>query len=343
MTEPTAPEPTDEWYPRSVRAEDLGLPHEPRVNLRGVLLTLGVLVSVGLVVFVLLGPTGVLPRGDVWPRPAVAVGTLDGHDVAVLAYDLPGTDAVVAYDTVTGERLWKRPAEWQARPLAAGTEHAIVRDDQQLRILDLRDGSTVAEGADVAGLDLPHGELNWWEDGDAADPQEGVVYVSTHDGFPETRPDLVRAVPFDGTAAAPLTPGQAERWGCYVESVDAGAPADVSDPAVLVDDATGVVVPDVCALEWPRSADGELAPATGLVATVTPADTGLSHLVLRDGDTEVYRLDQVDHVAVARTTPSGGAVIVVQVREPALFGLTSRALGVLVLVSPEGVVTQTQL
>jgi len=353
----------------------------------------GVLAVLGIVAYLLAAPlSGLFGSGSVWPRTAVAVGTLDGHDVAVVAYDLLGDAEVAAYDTVTGERLWHRDAGWQPRPLGAGTAHVIVRDDQQLSILDLRDGAVVVEGADIAGLDLPHGELNWWEEGDVVDPAEGVVYVSTHDGFPETRPDLVRALPLGGTEAVPLTERQAKRWGCYIESADAhadrtpepvpgvtvggvervlsvpaGKPAGTprrqllvdgvprgmvyplgSRPAgVLTSTASGTVARDVCDIEWPGSADAVLAPDSGVVAAVVGMDveSRLSRIVLLDADTGVerHRVDDVREVTAARTTPSGGAVLLVEIESSRLFGLTSGAGARLVLVSPVGEVTEVSL
>lgn len=358
-------------------------------HLRGLLPVLGVLALVTGVAFLAIGPfRGGFGSDLVWPRASVAFGTLDGHDVAVVAYDTLGESEVAAYDTVTGERLWRRAAGWQPRPLGAGAEHVIVWDDQQLRVLDLRDGSVVAEGTDVPGLDLPHGELNWWQDGDAVDPAEGVVYVSTHDGFPEERPDLVRAVPLDGSAAAPLTPRQVRRWECYVESVDAVAepgaepapgvtvggvayevlappgrpegtprrqlrvdgeprgavyPLGVHRAGVLTSSASGVVVPGVCDIEWPRSATVPLAPGSGVIAALVGADVEdtLSHLVLLDARTgaELHRVEGVTEVAVARTTPSGGALILVEARKPAPLGLLNHTDARLVLVSPDGEVT----
>lgn len=358
-------------------------------TVRGVLRALCLLVVLGLAAFLAFGPfRGGFGSDLVWPRTSVAIGTLDGHDVAVVAYDTLGDSEVAAYDTVTGERLWRRPTGWQPRPLAAGEEHAVVRDDQQLRILDLRDGSVVVEGADVAGLDLPHGELNRWQDGDAVDPAESAAYVSVHDGFPEERPDLMRAVPVDGTTARPLTPRQERRWGCYVESADAvveqdlepspattsggvtyemsappGKPAGTPRRQLLVDgvprgavypvgvqraglltgSAAGVVAPDVCAVPWPRSGAAALAPDSGVVAALVGMDveSTLSRLVLLDPGTgaELHRVDGVTRVATARTTPSGGAVIVVEARKPFPLGVLNHTDARLVLVSPDGVVT----
>ncbi|MFC7877016.1 hypothetical protein [Isoptericola sp. NPDC057391] len=371
--------------------EEVVLTRERVVNARGLLATLGVLALGAGVAFLVFGPfRGGLGGDLVWPRPSIAFGTLDGHDVAVVAYDTLGESEVAAYDTATGERLWRRAAGWRPRPLGAGDEHVVVWDDQRLRVLDLRHGSVVAEGDDVAGLDLPHGELNWWQDGDAVDPTEGVVYVSVHDGFPEERPDLVRAVPLDGTTAAPLTPRQAERWGCYVGSADAASdpsvepatgvtlggvtyellapvgrpagtpqrqlrvdgeprgavyPLGVHRAGVLTSSASGLVVPDVCDVGRPRSAATPLAPGSGVIAALVGADVEdpSSRLVLLDAGTgaERHRVERVVEVAVARTTPSGGAVIVVETRQPGLLGLMARTDARLVLISPDGAVTET--
>ncbi|GGM38161.1 hypothetical protein ACFQBY_00310 [Promicromonospora citrea] len=332
--------------PRVVRPEDLGLPRERAVNARGVLGALGTLAVLAVVV-VLVG--SVLTVRDVEPGYALAVGERDGREVVVVPSEHgAGASFVAAYDTTTGERLWRHRTGYRPWPLAAGTEHVILRDDDQLVVLDLADGSVVAEGDAVPGLDLPHGELNFWVGGDAVDPVEGVVYVSVHDGFPEERPDLVRALPVDGPpTAAPLTGRQAERWSCYVATADAGRPdgAPVVD-GVVREGAAGVVVPDVCDRDPARAVDDELAPGSGVVATMTPerGAYGRSELVLTTADgAALHRVDDVSDVAAARTTPSGGAVLLVRTQLSALFGLTTRYDAVLVLVSPGGEVTEVGL
>jgi len=332
--------------PRVLRPEDLGLPREPAVNARGVLGTLGTVAALVLV-GVLVG--SVLTLRDVEPGYAVAVGERAGREVVVVPSEHgAGASFVAAYDTATGERLWRHRTARAPWPLAAGTEHVLLRDDDQLVVLDVADGSVVAEGDGIPGLDLPHGELSFREDGDAADATEGVVYVSVHDGFPEQRPDLVRAVPVDGPpVAAPLIDRQAERWSCYVTSADAQRPdgAQVVD-GVVREGAEGVVVPDVCDRDPMRAVSDELAPGSGVVATMTPGRDayGRSELVLTAADgAALHRVDDVSDVAAARTTPSGGAVLLLRTQRSVLFGLTTRYDSVLLLVSPGGEVREVGL
>ncbi|MFE7506934.1 hypothetical protein [Promicromonospora sp. NPDC057488] len=121
-------------------------------------------------------------------------------------------------------------------------------------------------------------------------------------------------------------------------------PLGTDRAGVLVSSASGVVTPDVCAIDWPVSASTPLAPGSGVVAALVGMDVEsvLSRLVVLDAVTgsEQHRVDDVTRVAAARTTPSGGAVVLVETRRAGLLGLVNQIDARLVIISPKGEVTE---
>lgn len=184
------------------------------------------LVVLALVVAVLgAGVTALAVDGVDGPtRPSLdlAVTTIDGRDVAVVAYRHEAGGAmgailwtfarevtvrVAAIDLETGEHLWDRqlsaayPAI-EAGVLAAGDGYAYVTTDDGLVIVDLGDGDVVARGDGIDGLGAGYlASLTAY----AYDAATDAVVTLTSGGE-------MLAVPVGTTTAQPADPDAAGRW-----------------------------------------------------------------------------------------------------------------------------------
>ncbi|SEE60360.1 PA2928 family protein [Jiangella alba] len=160
--------------------------------------------------------------GPTRPSLDLAVTTVDGRDVAVVAYrhEAGGTMGgilwmfsrevtvrVTAVDLETGDHLWDRqlsaayPAI-EAGVLAAGAGYAYVTTDDGLVILGLDDGDVVARGDGVDGLGAAYLASRTAYAHDAA--TDAVVTL--------TSGGEVMAIPVGATTAGPADPGAAARW-----------------------------------------------------------------------------------------------------------------------------------
>lgn len=123
----------------------------------------------------------VLSFGGIWllsapgvstiPSPTVAIGMRDGQEVAIVTHEWLGPQGVhqemfvpswqhrvTAIDIETGAHVWsvmmvEGLSSHTPRVLAAGDEYAYVATVQGLWVLDIDDGSVVAEPGDIEGLD----------------------------------------------------------------------------------------------------------------------------------------------------------------------------------------------
>ncbi|MEU4762142.1 PA2928 family protein [Actinosynnema sp. NPDC023794] len=124
------------------------------------------------VLFALLffgGSYAISPEPDVEMQAGFAFAEIDGRDVVLAPYARHGVRGMfqlmtqdlfqvrlAATDPATGEVLWDTQLSdrlvWEASVLAAGQRYAYLATDSGLIVVELADGSVVAEGAGVQGL-----------------------------------------------------------------------------------------------------------------------------------------------------------------------------------------------
>ncbi|MEU0492956.1 PA2928 family protein [Nocardiopsis sp. NPDC006139] len=228
------------------------------------------------------------------PSNAIATGqTADGRRVAVVAYEtdtFPSLDLfrirsigysvqATAFDLDTGERLWDTMLSNDhpsvgAQALAVGGDHAYVRTDDGLVILDAATGDIVARDDRIRGLG---------EDRVASltsygyDPGMRLVVLKDGDG-------TVLGIPLGSDTAGPVPPDVARRWEedlaatepdpfLYSETMDdtTNHEARLPGPEPEPDPLTGIVPKtDMLRASWAPedawSANVVLDPATGYAA-----------------------------------------------------------------------------
>ncbi|WP_157987763.1 PA2928 family protein [Jiangella endophytica] len=160
--------------------------------------------------------------GPTRPSLDLAVTTVDGRDVAVVAYEHEAGGAmgrilwafsrevtirVAAIDLGTGEHLWDREISTaypgiEAGVLAAGDGYAYVTTDDGLVIVDLDDGGVVARDDGIDGLGAAYLASLTAYDYDAA---TNAVVTLTSGGE-------VLAVPVGTTTAEPAGADAVTRW-----------------------------------------------------------------------------------------------------------------------------------
>ncbi|RIQ29614.1 hypothetical protein DY240_08135 [Jiangella rhizosphaerae] len=184
------------------------------------------LVAVALVVAALVAGGAAIVAdgvdGPTTPSLDLAVTTIDGRDVAVVAYQHEAggtlgrirwvfarelTVRVAAVDLATGDHLWDRPISAaypavEAGVLAAGGGYAYLTTDDGLVIVDLDDGDVIARGDGVDGLGAAYLASRTASAHDAA--ADAVVTL--------TSGGAVLAIPVGGTTARPAAPDVAARW-----------------------------------------------------------------------------------------------------------------------------------
>lgn len=164
----------------------------------------------------------------------MAFAAVNGRDAVVLAYEATGFAGVrggterrvTAVDLATGDTLWDRPlpdGHHLPEVVAAGRSLAHVRSGAGLDIVSLADGEVVAEAESVEGL----GADRYVGVGAAGayryDRARNAIVTVTAAG-------QVRAVPLDGTAAAPADADLTDTWSCLLGRSGA-APADYDGTA----------------------------------------------------------------------------------------------------------------
>ncbi|WP_433273666.1 PA2928 family protein [Actinosynnema sp. CS-041913] len=198
------------------------LPVEPYGSPRRVRRSVPLLFLLPLVLFAGLffgGSYLVSPEPDVEVQADIGVASANGRDVLLLPYERHGPRGMfqlmfqdmfqvrlAATDAATGELLWDTQLAddlvWQASVLAAGERYAYVATDAGLVVLDLADGSKVAEGKGIEGLGDAFVAARWSY---RYDPDNRRVMTMSGTG-------AVLAIPLDSATATPVDPQTSATW-----------------------------------------------------------------------------------------------------------------------------------
>jgi hypothetical protein len=174
------------------------------------------------------------PEPDIEMQPGFAFAEIDGRDVVLAPYERHGVRGMfqmitqdlfqvrlAATDPATGEVLWDTQLSdqliWEASVLAAGQRYAYLATDSGLFVVELADGSLVAEGDDVQGLG---GAFVAARTAYAYDPENRRVLAMNATGG-------VLAIGLDQVVATPVDAPTAAAWAgrLSVERVPAAPPA----------------------------------------------------------------------------------------------------------------------
>jgi hypothetical protein len=187
----------------------------------------------------------VAPEPDVRVLPGIAFAEVAGRDVVLVPYERHGGRGMVqlltqdlfqvrlaAADAVTGEVLWDTRLSdglvGKAAVLAAGRRYAYLTTDPGLAVVDVADGTVVADGDGVPGL------------GSAApaayDPEGRRVLAMNATGD-------VLAIGLDQTAAVPVDAPTTAAWAGRLSAGPVGGAAATAEEA-----AAGPGSPDRIAL-----------------------------------------------------------------------------------------------
>ncbi|RKT55792.1 PA2928 family protein [Saccharothrix australiensis] len=193
-------------------------PYEtPRVRRRAPLLLL--LPTLLFAVLFFGGSYLLAPEADVRVQPDPGVASVDGRDVLLVPYERHGARGMfqlmardmfqvrlAALDAASGDVRWDTQLSdelvWQASVLASGQRYTYLATDGGLVVLDLADGSTVAEGDGVEGLGDAFVAARWAYRYDPDNRR--VVVMNGHGG--------VLTIALDTAAATPADPRTAATW-----------------------------------------------------------------------------------------------------------------------------------
>jgi hypothetical protein len=174
------------------------------------------------------------PDPDIEMQPGFAFAEIDRRDVVLAPYERHGVRGMfqmitqdmfqvrlAATDPATGEVLWDTQLSdqliWEASVLAAGQRYAYLATDSGLFVVELADGTVVAEGDDVEGLG---GAFVAARTAYAYDPENRRVLAMNATGG-------VLAIGLDQVVATPVDAPTAAAWAgrLSVEHVPAAPPS----------------------------------------------------------------------------------------------------------------------
>ncbi|MFE2753267.1 PA2928 family protein [Actinosynnema sp. NPDC059335] len=184
------------------------------------------------------GSYAIAPEPDVEVQPGFAFAEIDGRDVVLAPYERHGARGMfqlltqdlfqvrlAATDPATGDVLWDTQLSdelvWEASVLAAGQRYAYLATDSGLVVIDLADGSVVAEGAGVQGLGDAYAAVRTAY---AYDPDHRRVMAMNATGG-------VVAIGLDEAVAVPVDAPTAAAWAGRL-SVERGPGAPTSATGV---------------------------------------------------------------------------------------------------------------
>ncbi|MEO6091209.1 MAG: PA2928 family protein [Umezawaea sp.] len=161
----------------------------------------------------------VTPEPDVEVKPGVGFATVNGHQAVLVPYSRTGSRGMfqlmaqdmfqvrlAAADPATGEVLWDAQLSdellWDAQVLAAGERYAYLATGAGLMVVDLHDGSVVAQGSGVEGLGGSYVAAPSAYGYDAANKRVLAMNAS----------GAVLALPLDAVAATPTDQATTAAW-----------------------------------------------------------------------------------------------------------------------------------
>lgn len=306
------------------------------------------------------------------PSNMIATGVVGDRHVAVVAYEtdtFPHIDLfrigsigysvqAQAFDLDTGEPLWDTMLSNDhpsigAEALAVGGDHAYVRTDQGLVILDAESGRIVARGDEITGLGenaVASRNAYVWDD-----RAEQIVLLDDEGGL--------HAIPLGSDTARPAAPDVAERWRAELNAQDAvrltysestwNATRDrapLPGPQPEPDPLTGIVPEDnILSANWgPEDAwttNVVIDQDTGFVAgsefgfAVSESNTGHGY-TFRVADLETrmvqaeYETDSGSGIVTVAVDPGGYVVMVIPGRDQQAHLVVATADGI--IASPVG-------
>ncbi|MFD0555895.1 hypothetical protein FB566_1112 [Stackebrandtia endophytica] len=255
------------------------------------------------------------PTVSTMPSPTAAIGMRDGREVAIVTHEWLGPQGlhqevfvpswqhrVTAIDIETGQHVWsvmmvEGLSPHTPRVLAAGDEYAYVATVQGLWVLDIDDGSVVAEPGDIEGLDR-NDDL----DHDAAagfvfDASQQRVITQSSVGMCVTSVDTLIATEVSDDEQSTLEPLFAEN--------------DMS-PGISLEETESIVIEDAKVLVGPEGAVG--SPGEYLVVNQsTDLSVGYEERLLTVNPNAGKIIDSIDIPEKpfgATTSTSGSSVVV---------------------------------
>jgi hypothetical protein len=161
----------------------------------------------------------VSPEPDVEVKPGVGFATVNGRQAVLVPYERHGARGMfqlmakdmfqvrlAAVDPATGEVLWDAQLSdeliWDARVLAAGEKYAYLATGSGLVVVDLHDGSVIAQGSGVEGLGGSYVAATSAYGYDAANKRVLAMNAT----------GAVLALPLDAVAATPTDQATTAAW-----------------------------------------------------------------------------------------------------------------------------------
>ncbi|MBW4717963.1 PA2928 family protein [Saccharothrix obliqua] len=182
----------------------------------------GLLVLAPVVLFALLffgGSYLAMPEPTAEAESGIGFAAVDGREVVLTPYRRDGARGMfqlvfrdmfqvrlAALDVASGARLWDVQLSdelvWEAAVLAAGDRYAYVATEDGLVILDVRDGSRIAQHDGIDGLRDSYVAARWAYRFDR-DNHRVMAMAGTGQVF---------GIPLDSATATPVEPETAARW-----------------------------------------------------------------------------------------------------------------------------------
>ncbi|MBB5958010.1 hypothetical protein FHS29_004618 [Saccharothrix tamanrassetensis] len=203
------------------------------------------------------------PEPDIEVQPDIGFASVGERDVLLVPYERHGPRGMfqlmfqdmfqvrlAAVDTATGDVLWDSRLSddliWEASVLASGERYTYLATDSGLVVLDLADGSTVAEGKGVEGLGDGFVAARWAY---RYDPDSRRVMAMSGTGG-------VLAIALDSATATPADPQTSAVWASALSERERADIPPGTKPAAGVRDG------QVALRERPGGAPGQVLVRT---------------------------------------------------------------------------------